>query len=194
MAAKKKATGASTVTKQVGESSSSPAEALTVGAAAQPKEPKRVRLAGKYLKFEPLEARQKQVARVTRGIYANLPKIASALIELALKGNTAAAKFLVDFAGIEELPGLGETEAESPESAAAASTTDSADDDPTKAVLSFYKKLDMKAPKLKPPKAETIAMQEAAPAVLARQNNGPLADLHPFEITNHSSGPSDAGP
>ena len=166
MAAKEKAMGRSKATKQVGERSSNPAGAAEngEGTSARPKEPKHLRLTGKYLRFEPLPVRQQEVARVQWAIYANLPKITSALIELAVKGNTAAAKFLVDFAGVQHLPTMGKIQ----ESGAEVSGHDSGDelnDDPSKAVLSFYQRLGVTPPRLKPPATVVAAAEETATAV-----------------------------
>ncbi len=121
-------------------------------------------LNGKYLQFESIEERRKEVERVRRAIYANLMRIAIGMANTAASGsNAGGAKVLFEFAGIDELPELGETQAETtqpaPDAGAAAANVaaDELDDDPTKAVLSFYKKLGMTPPRLKPLKAvETV--------------------------------------
>jgi hypothetical protein len=103
-----------------------------------------------YTKFKRLENRQKAVEQNRRAVYAHLDKITQENIKLAKKGNSAIAKFLFDFAGINQLP--APVEASSKARKAASGVENKTDDDPTKAVLSFYKKLGMTPPKLKPPK------------------------------------------
>jgi hypothetical protein len=103
-----------------------------------------------YTKFKRLENRQRAVEQNQRAVYAHLDKIVQENIKLAKKGNSAIAKFLFDFAGINQLPAL--VEASTKARKAASGCEHKADDDPTKAVLSFYKKLGMTPPKLKPPK------------------------------------------
>jgi hypothetical protein len=104
-----------------------------------------------YTKFKRLENPQKVVEQNRRAVYAHLDKITQENIKLAKKGNAAIAKFLFEFAGIHHLPAL--VEASSKRQKTPRGCEDKADDDPTKAVLSFYKKLGMTPPKLKPPKA-----------------------------------------
>jgi hypothetical protein len=104
-----------------------------------------------YTKFKRLENRQKVVEQNRRAVYAHLDKITQENIKLAKKGNAAIAKFLFEFAGINQLPALAD--ASSKRRKAVGECEDKADDDPTKAVLSFYKKLGMTPPRLRPPKA-----------------------------------------
>ncbi|MFZ0705650.1 MAG: hypothetical protein WAM71_08620 [Candidatus Korobacteraceae bacterium] len=99
-----------------------------------------------YPRYVSLEAREKMVARSKRAVYAHLNKITNAHINLAAKGNCQSAKFLFEFAGIDKMPALALLEKTK---AAFGYPTD---DDPTKAVLSFYKKLGIDPPKLTPPK------------------------------------------
>ncbi len=107
-----------------------------------------------YPRYASLEARQKAVERSKRSIYAHLNKVTNAHIDLAVKGNCQSAKFLCEFAGIDDLaptPALGKSQPNTSNLSA------EVDDDPTKAVLSFYKKLGMTPPRLKPPKAAETA-------------------------------------
>ena len=110
--------------------------------AKQPKPP--------YTIFKRLENRQKAVEQNRRAVYAHLDKITQENIKLATKGNSAIAKFLFDFAGITQLPAVAEKSSKAAKAACACEAKD--DDDPSNAVLSFYKKLGMTPPKLKPPK------------------------------------------
>jgi hypothetical protein len=113
---------------------------------------------GKYEKFESLDERVKEVERVKRFIFANLMRTAVGMTKNAEKGtNAAGAKLLWDFAEIDKLPtaSAGQAGPAAPSPVAGDTpTAESAvdDDDPTKAVLSFYKKLGMTPPKLRPPK------------------------------------------
>ncbi len=112
-----------------------------------------------YTKFKRVENRQKAVEQNQRAVYAHLDKIVQENIKLAKRGNSAIAKFLFDFAGINQLPAL--VEASSKAKKAASGGEHKTDDDPTKAVLSFYKKLGMTPPKLKPPKPVESESNEA---------------------------------
>jgi hypothetical protein len=112
-----------------------------------------------YTKFKRLENRQKAVEQNRRAVYAHLDKITQENIKLAKKGNSAIAKFLFDFAGINQLPAL--VEASSKARKAASGGENKTDEDPTKAVLSFYKKLGMTPPKLKPPRPVEAVEAEA---------------------------------
>ena len=110
-----------------------------------------------YPRYVALEAREKMVARSKRSVYAHLNKITNAHINLAAKGNCQSAKFLFEFAGIDKMPALAVLEK------TRAALGYPMGDDPTKAVLSFYQKLGMTPPKLKPPKpveAEEDAIDE----------------------------------
>lgn len=104
-----------------------------------------------YTKFKRLENRQKTVEQNRRAVYAHLDKITQENINLAQKGNSAIAKFLFEFAGINQFPALGEASSKAGKSASGGYRQ--ADDDPAKAVLSFCEKLGMPFPQLKPPKA-----------------------------------------
>ena len=111
----------------------------------------------KYLRYAALEARQKAVERSKRAVYAHLNKIANAHINLAAKGNCQSAKFLFEFAGIDDMSlALGAIESRCKTSISSAS-----DDDPRKAVLSFYQKLGITPPKLKPPVSAATPAEEA---------------------------------
>ena len=103
-----------------------------------------------YTIFKRLENRQKAVEQSRRAVFAHLDKITQENIKLAQNGNSAIAKFLFDFAGINQLPAPTEASSKAAKSASAGEAKD--DNDPTKAVLSFYKKLGITPPKLKPPK------------------------------------------
>ncbi len=126
------------------------------------------RLNGKYEKFEALEERVKEVERVKRAIFANLMRTALGMMKQAEKGsNAAGAKLLWDFAEIDKLPESDAEQAQAGQASAVAVDGQAAiqaedDDDPTKAVLAFYKKLGMTPPRLKPAKAA----EEAESAVV----------------------------
>ena len=108
-----------------------------------------------YPRYVSSEAREKVVARSKRAVYAHLNKITNAHINLAARGNCQSAKFLFEFAGIDKMPALAAPEQTKSKLAYAT------DDDPTKAVLSFYKKLGMTPPKLKPPKTVELDERQA---------------------------------
>ena len=117
------------------------------------------RLTGKYEKFESLEERVKEVERVKRFIFANLGRTALGMMKSAEKGtNAAGAKLLWDFAEIDKLLLTVVTQAQVAPTTLAAADAPTADqvedDDPTKAVLSFYKKLGMEPLRLTPPQPE----------------------------------------
>ncbi len=117
-----------------------------------------VKSKAEYARYASLEVRQKAVERSKRAIYAHLNKVTNAHINLAVKGNCQSAKFLFEFAGIDDLaaaPALGKARAGVSNSSA------EVDDDPTQAVLSFYKKLDMQPPRLKPPQAAEAVEADA---------------------------------
>lgn len=103
-----------------------------------------------YTKFARLENRQKAIEQNRRAVYAHLDEITRENIKLAKKGNSAIAKFLFEFAGINQVPAL--VKASSKSKKAVRVGEEKTEDDPTKAVLSFYKKLGIEPPKLKPPK------------------------------------------
>ncbi len=129
------------------------------------------RLNGRYEKFESLEERVKEVERVKRAIFANLMRTALGMMKNAEKGtNAAGAKLLWDFAEIDKLPNRAEPQAETAAAGdVAAASQAEEDDDPTKAVLSFYKKLGMTPPKLKPLPSgnpEAAAAHEAVEAAV----------------------------
>jgi len=124
------------------------------------------RVSAKYLQYESLEERRKEVERVKRFIIANLARMALGMMKNAEKGsNAAGAKLLWDFAEIELLPKAPgsvpeATQALAAESAAPVGAKPEGDNDPMKAVLSFYKKLGITPPRLKPP--VTVAEEAAA--------------------------------
>lgn len=129
------------------------------------------RVNAKYLQYESLEERTKEVERVKRFIIANLARTALGIMKSAEKGtNAAGAKLLWDFAELEQLPTLAAappdgTQAPTIESAPAGAGEAEDDDDPTKAVLSFYKKLGITPPRLKPPVPVMAAAEEAGTLV-----------------------------
>ncbi len=133
---------------------SQPAEAPEQAGAAEPSEPQAPKVAPKrpkpikppYTRFKRLENRQKAVEQNRRAVYAHLDKITHENIKLAKKGNAAIAKFLFEFAGINQLPAHAEAAPKTRNELSA----QKADDDPSAAVLSFYSKLGMTPPKLKP--------------------------------------------
>ena len=113
-----------------------------------------------YLKFKRLENRQRVVEQARRAVFAYLNEITHENIELAKQGNSSIAKFLLDFAGIGQIPALAASSKSSKKSAAGCGCEANADDDPSAAVLSFCNRLGMTLPKLKPPKA--VEAEEAA--------------------------------
>jgi hypothetical protein len=108
-----------------------------------------------YAKFNRLESRQKAVEQNRRAVYAHLDEITRENIKLAKKGNSAIAKFLFEFAGINQVPALVKATSRTKKNATGGE--EKTDDDPTKAVLSFYKKLGIDPPKFKPPKPVELA-------------------------------------
>ncbi len=132
---------------------------MTTGAVTAGPEGQKAKKAGKrptrikprYTKFARLENRQKAIEQNRRAVYAHLDEITRENIKLAKKGNSAIAKFLFEFAGINQVPAM--VKASSKSKKAVTVGEEKGDDDPTKAVLSFYKKLGIEPPKLKPPKA-----------------------------------------
>jgi hypothetical protein len=123
------------------------------------------RLNGKYEKYESIDERVKEVERVKRFIIANLMRTAVGMTKNAEKGtNSAGAKLLWDFAEIDKLPRPSAAQEHATQDSAVAADSLAAceaDDDPMKAVLSFYKKLGMEPPRLKPPKPVESAEDEA---------------------------------
>ena len=123
------------------------------------------RLKAEYAQFKLLEERIRVVEQSRRGVYAYLVDVIHSNIDLAGEGNYLAAKFLMEFAGIDKLPVLSQEQARNPTVAAEGTGTQKADeeeDDPTKAVLSFYKKLGMTPLRLKPPQPKTETETEGA--------------------------------
>lgn len=115
------------------------------------------RLKAEYAQFKLLEERIRVVEQSRRGVYAHLVDVIHSNIDLAGEGNYLAAKFLMEFAGIDKLPMLSQEQVKNPAPAGEGTVTkkaDDNDDDPTKAVLSFYKKLGMEPLRLKPPQPE----------------------------------------
>jgi len=128
------------------------------------------RLNGKYEKYESIEERVKEVERVKRFVVANLGRTALGMMKSAEKGsNAAGAKLLWELAEIDKLPKLEAAVPEPAQAPAAAADCAAAhpaeDDDPMKAVFSFYKKLGMTPPKLKPPKAAVEEEAAVEPAM-----------------------------
>ena len=107
------------------------------------------RLKAQYGKFKGLENRQKVVERARRAVYEYLVEVIHENIEHAKQGNSAVAKFLMNFAGIEQLPVPA---APSKRKKGALGCGCAAADDPMEAVRSFSAKLGLPCPKLKPPK------------------------------------------
>lgn len=121
----------------------------------------------KYPRYALLEVRQEVVERSKRAVYAHLTKMTNAHINLAAKGNCQSAKFLFEFAGIYDLsaaPGPADSQPNAFNPAAIL-------EDPSKAVLSFYKKLGTKPPQLAPAKTCTPAIEAGMeqPALQARK-------------------------
>jgi hypothetical protein len=106
------------------------------------------RLNGQYARFKGLENRQKMVEKARRAVYEYLVEMVHENIEHAKKGNSSVAKFLMNFAGIEQLP----VAAPSKRKKTAYGCGCEATDDPMKAVRAFSEKVGIPFPKLKPPK------------------------------------------
>jgi len=125
------------------------------------------RLKAEYAQFKLLEERIRVVEQSRRGVYAYLVDMIHSNIDLAGEGNYLAAKFLMEFAGIDKLPVLSQEQARNPTVAAEAGAqkADEEEDDPTKAVLSFYKKLGMTPLRLKPPKPTTETQEPSTESV-----------------------------
>jgi hypothetical protein len=103
-----------------------------------------------YPRYVSLEERQNAVERSKRAVYAYLSKMTNAHINLAARGNCQSAKFLFEFAGIENLPALAAFERT--KAALSGACDVKRDDDPMRSVRSFSEKLGIPYPKLKPPK------------------------------------------
>jgi len=108
-----------------------------------------MRSLAQYPRYASLEERQKAVERSKRAVYAHLNKMTNAHINLAAKGNCQSAKFLFEFAGIDDLATAPASKGSQPNGSSAKLASD---DDPTKAVASFCAKLGVAPVKLKPPK------------------------------------------
>jgi hypothetical protein len=106
------------------------------------------RLNAQYARFKRLENRQKIVERARRAVYEYLVEMIHENIEHAKQGNSSVAKFLMNFAGIEQLPVPAAPA--SKRKKAAHGCGYECDDDPMNAVRSFSEKLGMPYPKLKP--------------------------------------------
>jgi hypothetical protein len=128
---------------------------VKAGAAKEKKGTKREKL--QYAEFRRLENRQKAVEQNRRAVFAHLDEITGENIKLAKKGNSAIARFLFEFAGINQVPAQVTT---SKAKKRAAGGEEKMEDDPTKAVRSFYKKLGITPPRLKPPKVVEEGEQE----------------------------------
>jgi hypothetical protein len=182
MAAKKAARSKSQASKPAGKKAAAVPSAASRAKTSKGKEEKptnrkntlawKSRLKAEYAVYESLQERRKVVQQAIRGVYAYLIDMVHSNIDLAGEGNYSAAKFLMEFAGVDELAALilanaETTPAAQPPTPHATEVAVEDDDDPTKAVLSFYKKLGMTPPRLKPPKPVEAAEQEdAAPAVV----------------------------
>jgi hypothetical protein len=169
MAAKKSGTAKSTARKTSKQSKKTARRSVAEGhepSGAGLSLSDQARLTGKYEKFESLDERVKEVERVKRFIFANLGRTALGMMKSAEKGtNAAGAKLLWEFAEIDKLPtaSAGQAGPAAPSTVAgdAPAAASAVDDDPTKAVLSFYKKLGMTPPKLGPPKPVEAMEAEA---------------------------------
>ena len=122
------------------------------------------RLKAQYGKFKGLENRQKVVERARRAVYEYLVEVIHENIEHAKQGNSSVAKFLMNFAGIEQLP--VPTAAASNRKKATKSCACTAREEAMNAARSFSEKLGVPFPRLKPPKAVDEALEsEAVPAM-----------------------------
>ncbi len=61
------------------------------------------RLRAEYAQYESLQERRKVVAQAIRAVYAYLVDMVHSNIDLAGEGNYSALKFLMEFAGVDEL-------------------------------------------------------------------------------------------
>jgi hypothetical protein len=99
-----------------------------------------------YARYESIDVRQKAVERAKRSIYAHLHEITNAHINLSVgKGNVQSAKFLFEFAGIDDFPtalALSESQPDPRNT----SSGQPCEEDPSKAVLAFYDKLGVTPP------------------------------------------------
>jgi hypothetical protein len=109
-----------------------------------------------YTRFKLMTNRRKTVEQNRRAVYAHLDEITKENIKLAKKGNAAIAKFLFEFAGIKAMAAVPEGSSRSKKASA----------DPRKAVLSFYKKMGIDPPNLKPPKTVEGEEAEALPTTM----------------------------
>lgn len=94
-------------------SSATKAKSAAPGESA-PKKP--LKSLGLYHGFDTIEARQKEVERARRAVFARMEKIMIGNLNLAEAGNNSAAKFLFEFAGVYELPPLAQAGSEAAES------------------------------------------------------------------------------
>lgn len=101
--------------------------------------------------YAALESRQRVVELAKRGVFVCLMDTLVGNIELAQAGNPSAAKFLLEFAGIYDLPPLSEAAVEQ---AAVAPNVGKPGKTSEELVLSFYKRLGMKVPVLAPEEGE----------------------------------------
>ena len=127
------------------------------------------RLKAQYTKFKTLKNRQMILERSRRAVWAYLIEMTHENIELAKKGNSSIAKFLMDFAGVDEVPALVQASSRAKKCAGGCNCEAKTDDDPTIAVASFSKKLGFGPMKLKPPKSvETVAANDEQQAASTR--------------------------
>jgi len=151
MAAKNSTTKAKRQAKQAGEKDTAKSTAKSKGDAKQggagPKG-NNFRNTAEYATFKSLEERQKVVERAKRAVFAALMDMTYGSIDHAKNGNYTAAKFLFDFAGIDDLPPWVEaaTEVEQEASGAEGREAVTEQKDP---VLSFYKRLGLEPPVFK---------------------------------------------
>jgi len=145
----------------------------SAGAAALPEPPGTIfidknsaawkrKLQAQYPQFKSPEAQTRVLQRAKRAVYPHLMDLTQTAIVRADNGNQEAANFLVQLLGLPELPAsvekapkkkaaAPEAELEGVKAATPAKTIDL--NDPMKSVLSFYKKLGMTPPRLKPAQA-----------------------------------------
>ena len=110
------------------------------------------RIAAQSEMYASLEARQRTAELARRAVFVCLMEMTAGNIMLAKQGNYSAAKFLLEFAGIYDLPPLSEASLEQP--AAVAPNAGKPGKTSEELVLSFYKRLGMKVPVLAPEEGE----------------------------------------
>jgi len=155
MAKKKKSDGQENQPAAAGEAGANSGALTHEQREAAEREAWEKRLKAAYRKFKSVENRQAVVERLRRVVFEYMQEITHKNIELAKQGNCSSAKFLMQLAGIDEIPAVVEKVSRRKKGACAAA-------DPTEAVFSFSRKLGMEPLKLKPPKPVEAELSEDA--------------------------------